>query len=144
MILSKVKSAAVALAVVMMLGLSLAGSSPIALAAPREAAPSTVRTVQSGPWSAPATWEGGKIPAGGARVQVRTGHTVTYDLKSDQTIRSIHIAGKLTFARDRETRLDVGLIKLQPGDEASEDGFDCDAHMTAPKPGDPQPVLEVG
>ena len=91
-----------------------------------------VRSAQSGPWSAPATWEGGKVPAAGSRVQIRTGHAVTYDVQSDQAIRSIHVAGTLTFAPDRDTRLDVGLIKIQAGDDASEDGFDCDAHAAAP------------
>src|SRR5262249_18034265 len=80
-------------------------------------APPVVRSAGSGFWSAPATWEGGKIPAAGARVQVRAGHTVTYDLKSARVIRSIHVAGTLTFARDKDTRLDVGLIKVQPGDD---------------------------
>jgi hypothetical protein len=69
---------------------------------------------------------------------------VSYDLKSDAVIRSIHVAGTLTFARDRDTRLDVGLIKIQAGEEASEDGFDCDAHLVEPKPGTPRPALEVG
>lgn len=69
-----------------------------------------VRSVRSGLWSAPATWEGGKVPGAGARVQVRTAHTVTYDLKSGRITRSVHVAGTLTFARDKDTRLDVGLI----------------------------------
>src|SRR5262245_22924 len=76
---------------------------------PAKAAPPLVRSARSGAWSAPATWEGGKVPAAGARVQIRTGHVVTYDVKSDRVIRSIHVAGTLTFARDRDTRLDVGL-----------------------------------
>ena len=88
-----------------------------------------VRSADSGPWSAPATWEGGKVPAAGVKVQIREGHTVTYDVKSDQVIRSLHVAGTLTFAPDRDTRLDGGLIKIQAGDDASEDGFDCDAHV---------------
>src|SRR5262249_20633558 len=99
---------------------------------------------QSGPWSAATTWEGGKVPAAGARVQVRTGHTVSYDLKSDQVIRSIHVAGTLSFARDRDTRLDVGLIKIQPGEDATEEGFDCEAHAAEPEPGKPRPALDVG
>jgi hypothetical protein len=41
------------------------------LAAPTEARPAILRTRQSGPWSAPATWEGGKLPTGSARVQIR-------------------------------------------------------------------------
>src|SRR3954447_16975007 len=79
------------------------------------------RSARSGPWSAPATWEGGKVPAAEARAQVRTGHTVTYDVQSEQVIRAIHVAGTLRFAADRDTRLDVGLIKIQASEEASED-----------------------
>jgi hypothetical protein len=61
-----------------------------------------------------------------------------------QAVRSIHVAGVLTFARDRDTQLDVGLIKIQPGDDASENGFDCDAHAQDLKPGELRPALEVG
>src|SRR5262249_37705896 len=50
----------------------------------------------------------------------------------------------LTFARDRNTLLSVGLIKIQPGEDGSENGFDCDAHMPALKPGEPLPALDVG
>src|SRR5258706_124356 len=38
----------------------------------------------------------------------------------------------------------VGLIKIEAGDEASEDGFDCDAHLDDPAAGAPRPALEVG
>jgi hypothetical protein len=75
---------------------------------------------------------------------VRAGHTVTYDLASDRVIRSIHVAGTLTFARDKDTRLTVGLIKVQPGEDASEDGFDCDTHLEKLDPRTPLPALEVG
>src|SRR5216117_1160603 len=101
------------------------------------AAEKLVRTARTGAWSAPATWEGGKVPAAGARVQVRTGHAVTYDVRSDAVIRSIHVAGTLSFAPDRDTRLDVGLIKIQAGDDPSEDRFNCEAHLAAPAPGKP-------
>ncbi len=103
-----------------------------------------VRSIGSGPWSAPSTWELGQVPPASARVQIRTGHAVLYDVHSDQAIRSIHVAGSLTFARDRDTRLDVGLIKIQPGDDASESGFDCDAHLPEAEAGEPRPALEVG
>jgi hypothetical protein len=106
--------------------------------------PGLIRSAQDGPWSAPATWEGGKVPTAGARVQVRPGHSVTYDLKSDVVLRSIHVAGTLRFAPDRDTRLDVGLIKIQPGDDPSEDGFECEAHVTELPAGQPRPALEVG
>jgi hypothetical protein len=106
--------------------------------------PVPVRTAKSGPWSAADTWESGKPPTTGARVQIRTGHTVAYDVKSDAAIRSIHVAGVLTFARDRDTQLTVGLVKIQPGNDASEDGFNCDAHARPPEPNEPLPALEVG
>jgi hypothetical protein len=106
--------------------------------------PPLVRSARSGAWSAPGTWEGGKVPAAGSRVQVRQGHAVTYDLKSDRVIRSIHVAGTLRFPHDRDTRLDVGLIKIQPGDDPSEDGFDCEAHAPESRAGQPRPALEVG
>ena len=55
-------------------------------------APAWIRSAKSGLWSDAATWEGGKVPPTGSRVQVRTGHAVTYDLNSDQAIRAIHVA----------------------------------------------------
>ena len=77
----------------------------------------------------------------------------------------VHVAGTLTFSRDKSTRLDVGLLKIQPGEEASEDGFVCAVHDSAVKqekrepaparpdsatdagtraPDAPPPALEVG
>jgi RNA polymerase sigma factor (sigma-70 family) len=106
--------------------------------------PPLVRTAQSGPWSAPATWEGGKVPPAASRVQVRPGHSVVYDLKSEQVIRSIHVGGTLRFATDKDTRLDVGLIKIQPGDDPDENGFDCAAHVMEVPEGVARPALEVG
>ena len=76
-----------------------------------------------------------KGPRRGDRVQVREGHAVVYDVVvgPDDPVgpRRRHAA----FARDRDTRLDVGLIKIQAGDDASEDGFNCDAHMPKAGPG---------
>lgn len=103
-----------------------------------------IRSARSGPWSAAATWEGGQVPGAGARVQVREGHTVVYDVKSEQSMRLVHVAGTLAFDREKDTRLVVGLIKIQPGDDASEDGFDCDAHLPDGPASGPRPALEVG
>jgi G8 domain len=113
-------------------------------AADPSALPPLVRSAGSGPWSASATWEGGKAPTAGARVQVCAGHVVVYDVNSDKPIRSVHVAGALTFARDKDTRLDVGLIKIQAGNDASENGFDCDAHLPKLDPKQPRPALLVG
>src|SRR5262245_32115235 len=82
----------------------------------------TVRSAQSGKWSDPATWTPKRVPATGDLVQVRPGHRVTYDVASDQAIRMVHVTGTLTFTREHSTRLIVGLIKVQPGEEATEDG----------------------
>jgi G8 domain-containing protein len=106
----------------------------------------TVRSARTGKWSDPNTWAEKRLPKAGDYVQVRPGHTITYDVNSDQAIRMVHVAGTLTFARDKSTRLDVGLIKIQAGEEATEEGFDCDMHGAAPAddPKAPKPALEIG
>ena len=38
--------------------------------------PPVIRSAGSGPWSAAATWDGGKVPATGDRVLIRGGHRV--------------------------------------------------------------------
>ncbi len=113
------------------------------IAAETKGTPPIIRSARSGPWSAPGTWDSGKVPAAGARVQIRQRHTLVYDVKSDQAIRWIHVAGTLRFAHDRDTRLNVGLNKIQPGEDASEDGFECDAHVPQVDPAK-RPALEVG
>jgi len=78
-------------------------------------------------------------------VQIRPGHSVLYDASSDDVIRMIHVGGTLTFARNHSTKLNVGLIKVQPGDTATEDGFACDAHaMPDIAAGSPAAALEIG
>jgi hypothetical protein len=69
---------------------------------------------------------------------------VVYDLRSNTLIRSVHVAGMLTFTRDRDTLLSVGVINIQPGDDASEVGFNCDAHSRSAAAAGPVPALEVG
>lgn len=102
-----------------------------------------IRTAASGPWSAAATWEGGKVPSAGAKVLIRPAHRVVYDVKSDVTIRGVNVAGTLTFATDKSTQLNVGLLKIQGVDEYSEEGFDCEGHFEAAADA-PRATLEVG
>ena len=52
-----------------------------------------IESARNGPWSAPATWAGGQVPGEGARVLVRAGHRVVYDVQSDAVIRGITVAG---------------------------------------------------
>ncbi len=110
-----------------------------------QAAP-VIRSVRSGAWSEAATWDGGQVPAHGVKVQIRPGHVVTYDVTAPAAlvIRSLHVAGTLTFAPDKPTQLNVGLIRIEATDSTEEDGFDCDMH--ADEPGDPsaRPALLVG
>ena len=108
------------------------------------AEPQLIRSAATGRWSNPATWENGKVPAAGSRVQVLAGHVVTYDIKSEGAIRSIHVAGTLRFDPERDTRLDVGLIKIQAGDDAGESGFDCENHAMPPDEATERPALEIG
>src|SRR5215475_11803852 len=49
-------------------------------------APLLIRSARSGRWSEANTWEGSKLPAAGSRVQIRAGHTITYDIQSDRVI----------------------------------------------------------
>ena len=115
----------------------------VLLATPSLAAdPPGIKTAKSGPWSAAATWEGNAVPGAGARVLIRDGHTITYDAKSDAVIRGISVSGTLTFAPDKDTVLNVGLIKLEAGDTYSEEGFECD-HATSEVKGT-RPALIVG
>lgn len=101
-------------------------------------------SAKSGPWSFADTWQGGKVPTAGAKVLVREGHAVVYDVKSAEAIRTICISGTLSFAADRDTLLNVGLIKIQAGNTPSEHGFDCEAHLVEPDAGKPRAALEVG
>lgn len=106
--------------------------------------PPVLRSARSGPWSATTTWEAGRVPAAGDKVLIREGHRVVYDVVSDRVVRGITVAGEFAFAPDQDTRLDVGLIVVRPGDEYTESGFDCDGHPAVPDPSKPGPALEVG
>ena len=108
------------------------------------AAPEIIRSVADGAWSSAKTWEKGKVPAAGDRVQIRKGHEVLYDISSEEAIRAIHVAGSLRFATDRDTRLDVGLIRIEAGDEWKEDGIHCHEVPPVPSSKDPLPTLEIG
>jgi hypothetical protein len=120
--------------------LLLLGATPPAPAAE----PLLIRSARGGPWSDPATWEGGNVPSAGVKVQIRPGHRVVYDVRSEQVIRSLHIAGVLTFGRAKDTRLDVGLVRIQATDDTTEEGFDCHAPASPTETGKPCPALEVG
>ena len=127
----------------LLLLVSLALAAPLL---PAQTAPVTfdARSAKSGAWSAPATWASGRAPKAGDRVQVRAGHAVVYDVASTDAVRMIHVAGTLTFSREKSTRLEVGLIKIEPGETTTEDGFDCHADAPSLAQAGVLPVLEIG
>ena len=92
------------------------------------------RTARSGKWSDAGTWLNQRAPRAGDNVQIRTGHAVTYDVHSTNALRVVHVAGTLTFAREKSTRLDVALLKVLPGEECSDDGFNCHETITTVEP----------
>lgn len=117
---------------------------PLASALPAAEHSKWIQTARSGNWSARETWDGGAIPAAGARVFIREGHAVTYDVKSAETIRAVCISGTLSFATDRDTQLNVGVLKVEATETPTEGGFDCDAHVMELAEGQVRPALEVG
>ncbi len=110
----------------------------------------SIRSVRSGAWSNPATWQPARVPRAGDRVLVARGAAVTYDVKSDAVIRLVQVVGRLDFARDRDTELNVGVLKVQNSDTCSESGFACDfngvnlaGEPLAPREGE-LPALTIG
>jgi hypothetical protein len=93
-----------------------------------------VRSARSGQWSDPRTWQNHRVPSPGDNVQVRPGHVVVYDANSEKAIRVLHVAGTLTFSRDKSTRLNAGLVKILPGEVCTEDGFNCHETMDVTDP----------
>ncbi len=89
------------------------------------AEPSVLKSVQSGSWSAAATWDLARVPRQGDIVLVHSGHEVLYDVVSEEVIRSIHVSGTLRFSLECNTRLEVGLLRVEAGDQILEQGFDC-------------------
>lgn len=98
--------------------------------APRE----IIYSADSGKWSDPETWANTHVPESGDRVVIRSGHEILYDVASAEIIRGICISGLLRFSRDRDTLLNVGLIRIEAGNDYVEGGFDCE-HVPEIAPG---------
>jgi hypothetical protein len=99
----------------------------------------TIRSVKDGAWSNPGTWQPQRVPQKGDRVLVARGTRVVYDVDSPEVIRLVQVAGTLSFARDRNTTLNVGLFSAQNSEVCSETGFACSleppghAHQVLPR-----------
>ncbi|MFT5526735.1 MAG: hypothetical protein ACI9HK_004715 [Pirellulaceae bacterium] len=88
----------------------------------------SIQSAKSGKWSEPATWKPARVPKHGDRVLVSRETFVEYDVKSEDAIRLLQVVGTLSFARDRDTELNVGVLKIQNSDTCTESGFACDFH----------------
>ncbi len=66
------------------------------------------------------------MPGADDRVLISRGTTVQYDVASQVVIRLVQVVGTLEFARDRDTELNVAILKVQNSDTCSESGFACD------------------
>lgn len=107
----------------------------------------TLRSVKSGLWSSPDTWDAKRVPKDDDRVLIGRKTRVLFDTDSPVAIRYLQVAGILSFARDRSTTLNVGVITIQATEEYAETSFDCHAKVEETKhesaPG-AQAALEVG
>lgn len=135
-----------AILVAVLFGFMASGSAAAQDKPPAERPDFTIRSVKSGPWSSPETWAGKRIPKDGDRVLISRNSKLLYDLDSPAVIRYLQIAGTLSFARDRSTTLNVGVVTIQANDTYSETGFDChaaDDQKHAPQNAE-KAALEVG
>lgn len=104
-----------------------------------------LRSVRDGNWSDAKTWNQPRIPRAGDRVLVSRETRVLYDGASTNVVRLIQVVGTLAFAQDRNTELNVGILKVQDSDDCSETGFACDlAKKNAEGQALELPALEVG
>ena len=86
----------------------------------------TLQSKGDGAWSEPATWQQSRAPKAGDKVHIRAGHRVRFDSKSSPIIPLIHVEGALVFARDKDTELNVAVLKVG-GRVASRSGV-ADVH----------------
>jgi hypothetical protein len=107
----------------------------------------SIQSVKHGKWSEPGTWKPARVPGKGDRVLVSRGTTVEYDVQGKDVVRLIQVVGTLSFSRDRDTELNVGLLTIQHTDTCSEHGFACEfegAEQGPQTPLDQWPTLLVG
>lgn len=85
---------------------------------PNFAAAPTIRSVRSGAWSSPTTWDLGRSPAGSDVVAISGGTAVGYDTLTGQArVIGIESGGALRFPTNADARLKVGTLIVEPGGE---------------------------
>lgn len=70
--------------------------------------------VSDGSWFDPSTWAGGEVPGAGAKVVIPSGYTVLYDGESPASLFTVRVDGKLDFATDVGTFMEVDTFVVSP------------------------------
>ncbi len=107
----------------------------------------SIRSIANGARSSAATWKPARVPRANDRVLISRDTTVEYDVESKDAIRLLQVVGTLSFARDRNTELNVGILTIQHSDACSEQGFACEFEGAPDGPETPAqqwPTLLVG
>ena len=72
-----------------------------------------LKSVRNGACSEASTWQPARVPQEGDRVLVSRQTRILYDADNSARIRLLQVAGALSFARDRNTSLNVGVLKCK-------------------------------
>ncbi len=94
----------------------------------------TCIAVKDGSWFDPDTWYSNRVPDSGSKVLIPEAISVKYDGVSDASIFTIRVDGKLAFATDRDTRLEVdtlvvdktGRLEIGTHDHPVQDGINAE------------------
>jgi hypothetical protein len=89
------------------------GKSGLAHGVPDFCAAPTIRSVASGNWSSPSTWNPARVPGANDKVLVGSGNNVTYDAQSDASLDCVSIEGALRFRNNASTRIKVGNLMVK-------------------------------
>jgi hypothetical protein len=89
------------------------GKSGLAHGVPDFCAAPTIRSVASGNWSTPSTWNPARVPGANDKVLVGSGTNVTYDAQSDASLDCVSIEGALRFRNNASTRIKVGNLMVK-------------------------------
>ena len=92
----------------------------------------TLESKADGAWSDAGTWQPERQPKAGDKVRIRSGHTVVFNSKSSHLIPLLHVEGSLVFTRDRDTELNVAVLKVGGGKEKHSGVADVHGHKMAP------------
>jgi hypothetical protein len=89
------------------------GKSGLPHGVPDFCAAPTIRSVASGNWSSPSTWNPARVPGANDKVVVGSGNNVTYDAVSDASLDCVSIEGALRFRNNASTRIKVGNLMVK-------------------------------